>query len=184
MNRLKHWLPALLFAAVAAGCSSMEFNHDWDRDADFAAYRTYAWLNVPTTAVGDAQAARSKNTLLDKRIKSAVDGEMKNRGFSIDTESPQLLAVYHVGVQDKVNVTDWGYRYSYDYYGWGGRNIDVYQYTEGTLILDFIDAQTKELVWRGAATATLADNPTPEKAEARIQQAVDGILAKYPPKGR
>jgi hypothetical protein len=108
MNRLKCLLPALLLAVVAAGCSSMDFNHDWDRDADFPSYSTYAWLNVPTTAVGDAQTARRKNTLLDKRIKSAVDAEMKTKGFSIDAESPDLLAVYHVGVQDKVNVTDWG----------------------------------------------------------------------------
>ncbi|MDH3196696.1 MAG: DUF4136 domain-containing protein [Candidatus Krumholzibacteria bacterium] len=184
MNRFKFLLPALLFAVVAAGCSSMEFSHDWDKDADFATYRTYAWVNVPTTAVGDAQAARRTNALLDKRIKSAVDAEMKTKGFSVDTASPDLLVVYHVGVQDKVNVTDWGYRYSYDYYGWGGRNIDVYQYTEGTLILDLIDAQTKELVWRGSAMATLEDNPSPEKAEARLQQAVQGIMANYPPRGR
>jgi len=184
-NRLKYAIPAILFAVLAAGCSSMEFNHDWDRDANFSSYSTYAWLNVPTNTVGGSvKTARTKNTLLDKRIKSAVDREMKAKGLTVDTESPDLLAAYHVGVEDKVNVTDWGYRYSYDYWGWGGRNIDVYQYTEGTLIVDLIDAQTKELVWRGAATATLDENPSPEKADARIQQAVEGILANYPPHKR
>jgi hypothetical protein len=45
-------------------------------------------------------------------------------------------------------------------------------YTEGTLIIDAYDAKEKKLVWRGAGTVTVKDDP-----DKRIQQ-VDKILEK------
>ena len=67
------------------------------------------------------------------------------------------------------------------YYGWGGQNIDVHEYTQGTLILDFVDTKNKHLVWRGSAQGALPDNPTPEKIEKKINEAVAKLLEKFPP---
>ena len=184
MKRMIRHIP-LLVVVLTMGCSSMSFNHDWDRDADFPNYRTYAWLDQQADpATGNAQTARAQNSLLAKRIRNAVDSELQRKGLAVNTGSPDLLRLYHTGLQDKVNVTDWGYRYSYDYWGWGGRDIDVYQYTEGTLIIDMIDFNTKDLVWRGSATATVDGGTSPEKAEEKIGKAVTGILENYPPKQR
>jgi hypothetical protein len=44
-----------------------------------------------------------------------------------------------------------------------------------------IDVQAMELVWRGTATATVSDNPTPEQQEAKITAAVQKILSRFPP---
>lgn len=174
--------------AVAAGCSSITVRTDYDRDADFTLYRTFGWLPQPTSSIsGSAAQAQARNDLMDKRILSAVNNQLVNRGLQIDTTSPDLLLAYHTGVQDKVEVTDWGYSYpSYGAwgggYGYGGRNIDVYSYQEGTFILDFIDGKTHRLVWRGTATGVLDTNPNPEKSEKNINQVVEKLLAQYPPK--
>ena len=107
MKRMIRHIP-LLAVVLAVGCSSMSFNHDWDRDADFPSYRTYAWIDQQTDpATGNAQTARVQNSLLVKRIRSAVDSELRNKGLSVNTDSPDLLLVYHTGLQDKVNVTDY-----------------------------------------------------------------------------
>ena len=53
---------------------------------------------------------------------------------------------------------------------------------EGTLIIDMIDASTKQLVWRGSATGVLDENPSPEKVTQNVNNAVAAILAQYPPK--
>ena len=50
---------------------------------------------------------------------------------------------------------------------------------EGTLILDFIDAKTKELVWQGQGTGYLTNNTN--KKEAVIKEFVNRILEQYPP---
>jgi hypothetical protein len=176
---------SLLALVLVVGCSTMSFNHDWDRDTDFSAYSTYAWLAQPVNqATGSAQVAQQQNTLLQKRVRSAVDVQMRDKGFQLNVDSPDILLVYHTGLQDKVNVTDYGYRYSYDYWGWGGRDIDVYQYTEGSLIIDMIDATTKELVWRGSATATIDEGASTEKRESQLDKAARGIFENYPPKQR
>ena len=80
-----------------------------------------------------------------------------------------------------VNVTDWGYSYPRYYGGWGGGNVDVTTYDEGTLIFDLIDYKTKQLVWRGSATAALASNPSPEQQEKNLQTVVQKVFAAYPP---
>jgi len=168
--------------ALAMGCSSYTINHDWDRDAPFPGYKTYAWLEIPKSKPGTVQGARARNDLLEGRIKRAVNSEMSKKGFTLVQDDPDLLVAYHTGVQSKINVTDWGYRYSYDYWGWGGRQIDVYQYEEGTLIVDLIENSTKELVWRGSATRTVDANWSPDKEEHVINTAVGKIFKKYPPK--
>lgn len=50
---------------------------------------------------------------------------------------------------------------------------------EGTLILDFIDQKTKELVWQGQGTGYLTQNR--DKKDAVIKEFVNRILAQYPP---
>ena len=166
-----------------AGCSSISVNYDYDTSASFTGYRTYGWLGgegqVPATGSGAALSG----DLLDKRIHDAVEYEMGQRGITRDAESPDVLVKYHIGAQDKVQVTDWGYRYSDYYWGYGGRQIDVYQYTQGTLVIDIVDAKTKTLVWRGSATGTVdGQQRSPEEMQQRVNNVVAQIMANFPPK--
>jgi hypothetical protein len=57
-------------------------------------------------------------------------------------------------------------------------NADVQQYTEGTLIIDFVDAKTKKLAFRGLAQAAVGS----QRANA-IQEAVTKIVAQFPGPG-
>ena len=179
MNRMSIAAACLAFL-VGAGCSSVTVNYDWDRQEDFSKLKTFAWMQQPATAVGDARAAALNNSLFAKRLHDSVNRQMQAKGYSVDTESPDFVIVYHTGVQDKVNVTNWGYTYG-PYWGPWGESIDVHQYAEGTLILDFIDANTKNLIWRGTAQKILADRPDPDKVEKNIDDVVARLLAKFPP---
>jgi hypothetical protein len=60
---------------------------------------------------------------------------------------------------------------------------EVYEYEEGTLILDFIDGTSENLVWRGTGQKALDDTPAPpEEQERRLRSVVAQILAQFPPK--
>ncbi len=61
-------------------------------------------------------------------------------------------------------------------YGWGD---DVYQYTEGTLNIDLIDARRRQLVWEGVATGEVNDLDKAQSA-ASVEQGVAQIFSKYP----
>jgi len=162
--------------ALLAGCSSISVNHDYDREADFASYKTYDWIPRPASATG------VNSSLNRERIRSAVENELQAKGLRQSSADPDLLLAFHVGVENRIEVTDWGYTYPGRYYGWGGRDIDVQQYREGTLVVDLINSSSKQLVWRGSAQGTLHDNPTPEKREKNINNAVGKIFYNYPPK--
>jgi hypothetical protein len=168
---------------VVVGCgTSIQTNYDYDVNTSFDNYRTYDWIPQPDIPAGSAQEAKQRNDLLDKRIKTHVNAQLQEMGMTLDTNTPDMRVVYHVGVQDKVQVTDWGYRYSDHYWGWGGREIDVYNYEQGTLILDFIDASTQNLVWRGAGSVALDGSTSPDKQNELVRKVVGKIMSKYPPK--
>lgn len=175
----------LCVLALSPGCSSVTYNYDYDKSADFAALKTYAWVTAPSNPAAGVQAALQRNDLLDKRIKESVNTQLAAKGYAQSAENPDFLVLYHTGAQDKINVTDWGYGYGpyrVGYGGWyGGGGVDVQQYKEGTLILDIIAANAKHLVWRGSATAALNPDAPMEKREKRLNEVITRILAKFPP---
>ena len=77
-------------------------------------------------------------------------------------------------LQDKVSVDTYGYRYN----PWG--YTDVY-YTEGMLVIDMVDAETRETAWRGVANDVVGNSSKPATEES-INLIVAKIMAQYPPR--
>jgi hypothetical protein len=176
----------LCLAVTLLSCSQQAaVNADYDTSADFTKYKTYAWLDevLPPDKVPENLGA--PNDITDRRIRSAIDGEMAAKGFTTTTTNPDLVIFYHVGLEDKVDVTDWGYSYASTgrYWGWNTRNVDTYNYQEGSLIVDFVDMESKVLVWRGTAQQVLGDL-SPEEADQFIKDIVNEVMALYPPTGQ
>jgi hypothetical protein len=169
----------LFFIAFTVSCSIYDVRYDYDRQTDFAEFKTFGWMQVPEKA--------GISSLVVQRVKNAVKAELETKGLMMMSNNPDFLIAEHLGKKDKVQVTDWGY--SYGTYGRYGRysgirgpgRISTYQYEEGILILDFVNAKSKKLIWRGAAKAKVQNVNTPEKSEKIINAAVKKILEKYPP---
>jgi hypothetical protein len=161
----------VLAVALVSGCAALSVKTDYDRSIDFSQYTTYKWMKTPS----DVSGPRSTQSLLDQRVKSAVDRELATKGLQESTGQADLLITYHAGVRDKVDVST----YRYGYRGWGSA-VDVQQYSEGTLIIDLIDAEKDQLVWRGWGTGVVDRDPS--QMESRVNKAVTEILAKFPPK--
>ena len=73
------------------------------------------------------------------------------------------------------------------YFGWQpwyyGPNYGMHisKYTEGTLFVDLIDANKKELAWQGIGSGALTTSGNIEKKEERIKHFVAEIMTNYPP---
>lgn len=158
---------------LLSSCSSISVNTDYDQEADFSAYKTFAWIP-------QRKGIAARNPLADKRIKKAVNDELIAKGYAGDASSPDLLLVYHAGMRNKVDVTSWGYGYG-RYWRYPGGGVSVYQYQEGTLVLDIVDAQKKELVWRGVAQKALSETSSVEKREENLKKIVAKLLKNFPP---
>ena len=180
-------LTLIACVALLGGCSSgLEISNDFDQQLDFTQFKTFQW--VPSK---DSGASSQTSGLIETRIMNAVVDQLTKKGMTQVTSDPDVFVVYHVGTQDKVDVTDYGYSYGgYGRYGgvYGGAygagtgGISTYNYTEGTLIIDLFDASTKQLAWRGSGTGVLDENPSPEQLTENVNRAVAAILSQYPPK--
>lgn len=178
MNPVKSLSLLFLLIAVASCSTVYDVQFDYNTKTDFANLKTYNWLPVPEKADIDSLDAM--------RVQKAVNAEMQAKGLRLTSGIPDFLIAEHLGKKDKVSVRDWGYNYG-PYAGyWGGYRgpmggVSTFQYEEGSLILDFVDPQTKQLIWRGSAKAEVDDVRTPEKREALINEAVQKILKNFPP---
>jgi len=172
----------LFVLAFTTGCATYTTYYDYDPEVRFEELRNYDWLNPP-------DRGQTANELTIKRVKASMIRQLAEKGYSLNTSNPDFLIAIHGGSEKKVDVVNWGYNYrGYGSYRYGYSNrvhlIDVYEYEEGTLILDFIDATSRELIWRGSVTKVIDPNATPEKREEVINEAVAKVLEKFPPPGK
>jgi hypothetical protein len=188
MRVLKRLL-AILLAATLGGCASMEINSDYDPVASFSGLRTYAWMPGPQKKTGDL---RIDNPLLDARVRQAVDRQLEANGYvKQPPERSDFLIGYQAAVEKKLDVYTVDHYYGYPpgwgstrgYGAWGGTipETHVYEYDEGSLILDIVNPQTRKLIWRGSAQAEVNRSASPEKRQERIEEAVRRMLERFPP---
>ncbi|AHC49068.1 DUF4136 domain-containing protein [Achromobacter xylosoxidans] len=183
MKALKMLASGSLVTILAACASSPAIKSDYDHQADFSRYRTFGYMSP----LGTDKAGYS--TLLTERLKDATRGQMEMRGYVYDAANPDLLVNFNGKLQQKTQVTEappppmgpyYGYRSGFyggwPGYGWGDT---VYQYTEGTLNIDLVDARRKQMVWEGVAVGEV-QNPDTATSSQNIDKAVAGIFAKYP----
>jgi len=162
-------LAALLYIMVlTVSCSSIhDVSYDYDRQADLASLRTYYWLAMPEGVKIDY--------LILNRIRDVVNTELKTKGLKETTYKPDFLIAVHFGTEEKQRTyTTYG-----TYYQVPQRR--QYRYKERALLLEFVDAKSTELIWRGEAKGFFESNMTAEKLDKFVKEAVQKTLKNFPP---
>ncbi|HET8855264.1 MAG TPA: DUF4136 domain-containing protein [Salinimicrobium sp.] len=175
MRNLKITSLLLVLAVAFTSCSSVKVATDYDRTVSFDQYETFAFFKpgIDKAEISD---------LDKKRILRAIENEMLEKGFT-KSENPDLLVSIFTKTQENINIYTRNYGYGYGWgwhpWYWGSGYNTVNSTVEGTLYIDLIDAQAKELVWQGMGTAALSVD-SEDKIET-INEVVEEILEKYPP---
>jgi hypothetical protein len=183
---MRHLVLIAVFASgLLLGCgSSLSVTSDFDPAVKFGALKTFMWSSPRTRRTDDPLSM----VLVENRVRGAVTKALTKKGFAeLKEGQPDFLVIALAGLNQKMSVTDWGYAAG-PY--WGpypyGRNIDVNYYTEANLIIDVVlPGAQKQLAWRGIGSGVVdrQSKVTPEEAQARMDYAVDRILADFPPSG-
>ncbi|MEZ4803634.1 MAG: DUF4136 domain-containing protein [Gelidibacter sp.] len=175
-KRIIKIVPFVMLFVLMASCSSVRVASDYDKNANFNQYKTFAFYK---TGIDKAEISD-----LDKRrILRAIESELMAKGFT-KSESPDMLVSIFTKSREKVNVYNngfgpYGYGWGWSPWYWNNYNTSVSTSTEGTLYIDLIDANKKELIWQGMGTGYLSQKM--DKKEERIQEFVSKIMEKYPP---
>lgn len=175
---MKRLLLLLSIVLIFTSCDSVRVAADYDRSADFNSYKTFAFFKdgIDKAEISD----------LDKRrILRAIESELLAKGFT-KSKTPDLLVNIFTKERQQVNV----YNQNFSMYGWGwgwspmmGWNqTNVTNSSRGTLFIDLIDANKKELVWQGIGQGYLTTRM--DRKEERIREFVTFIMSKYPPQAK
>ena len=175
MKVLKFTPVLMLLVMFVTSCNTVRVASDYDREADFNSYHSFPFFKpgIDKAEISD---------LDKKRIMRAIEGTMSEKGFE-KSQSPDLLVSIFTKTHENINIYQhnpgWGYGWGWSPWYWNSGFNTVNRTSDGTLYIDLIDANTKELVWQGMGTAALAERVS--KKQERINEIVSKILEKYPP---
>ena len=182
MSVLRNILVMSLVAVMTA-CSSVTVITDYDKTVDFSKFKTYNVKrhDAPTGSV-DPEKIRKKNLDL---ITSNIEEQMEKKGY-VKSANPDLWISFYVKVDHKqeLQTTSYGYYggspyYYGPYYGYntGFTDVNVVEYTEGTLIVDMVEAKADLLIWQGVGKKTINENKIDHSDD--IKKTIGEIFYRY-----
>ncbi len=126
---------------------------------------SYAWA---PSARPSGNGDRVDNPEVRAFLMSTIGEALSKRGFNGITEGrPDFWLIYRVTrvLQDDWDATPFGT-----------------PFPSGTLVLEVVDPATRQLIWRGTATARIDPSNPPAEREKRIRAAVDMLMRQFPPR--
>jgi|SRR4051812_31344907 hypothetical protein len=166
-------LAGCLLASCAAVGPSVSVKTDYNHKISFAGYHTY------TLDLGESGLRSTGQAALAEALKTNLAGKGIN-------ESPRgqadLVVVPVVFTKEKLHsMPTGGSTYVLSHPGYRGGdwyiNNDVTQYTEGTLVIDFLDRKKHLIVFRGIGQGAVT---TSERNAIAIRNVVQKIVADLP----
>lgn len=188
-NCLFHFL--LTAALAMAGCTPIRVQVRADPEADFGQYATFAWIEQPD----GYNPAKDLVPGFRRQVRSAVETILIEKGYDQAPEgaTPDFRVAFYTHVTHKHRVlwvSNWGYPYhpwsAYWGYNWGPWYdpwsppwVDVDYYDVGTMVIDVIDAESNELVWRGWGRGV----SSPGTPAGQLMAAARKIMKRFPARG-
>ena len=176
---------ALAIAAVVlAGCASgPDIRADYDKAADFGKYRTYGFVAQAGTDNGDFRS------LATQMLQNAASRQMEARGYT-RSDNPDLVINFKGKLEEKTDIEStpapyygpgWGYGgwYGAPWGGYGGTEVTTRRYNVGTLVMDIVDREKRQVVFQGGIEDVVTKEMM-QNREATISKAVEHLFSKYP----
>jgi hypothetical protein len=173
----------LITAGLLALCTTVlaqNVTFDYDRQTDFSKFRTYSWV----------KGHEIPDQLNHRRIVNAVEAQLAVKGL-LKTETltaADVAVAYHASFERDLQIT--GFSSGWGGYYFGGSRSGSARTEEiltGTLIVDVVNTQTRQIVWRAIASKEIDVDAKPETRERNINRAVEKLFRNYPgpkPAGR
>jgi len=172
-------VPVLLLNACI---SAPEIRVNSDDNADFSNYHSYGFVEP----LGTDKAGYT--TLVTKYLKQAVSLELEKRGY-VYSNDPDLLVNFYTRLQNRTYITSaatpvyFGGYYDYRYGAYSPFPHYVYRpysynYQEGTVNVDLVDATKRQMVWEGVAINEVSSKELDNPEEA-FRNVISAIFSRF-----
>ena len=173
-RRLRFSCTAIALATLVACAASVKTNVGWDKQADFARYRTWAWKDDGSI----------RDAVWKRRVQAVLEDELATHGVTRSEEKPDVWVAVHWRLSSETRVVSydpaWGYGGAWN--SWYGPSVtEIYEVPSGTMILDLVDVGQKRLVWRASANGEIRADRENEEREQKLREIFAGLFAGYPP---
>lgn len=176
----------LLGVLLMAGCATTSAPNsriDYDKKADFSVYRTFGFPKETGTDRG------GYSTLVTSYFKSSVTTAMEARGYKYTDDHPDLLVNFYMNTRERTETRSqpnstlgygyYGYRYGL-YNAWPMYDDDrTVTYKVGTINLDIVDAEKKQLVWEGVSEGRVSEEAM-ANPKVTVNAVVTELMRQYP----
>jgi hypothetical protein len=166
--KIKFALCAMLLCITSAIAVGQQVSVNYDHNASFSLYHTYAWASN--------NANQIQNSILAQVAQQDINAAMQGKGFQLvqENQTPDLLLVVSGGLKQQTSWSAWGMRGI----GGGMGGITPEQNVEGTLVVDLHSVKNQSLIWRGIAQNTLSSNGN--KNQQMVGNAVTKMFKQWP----
>lgn len=165
-------LGMLLMAAAAYG---MSVKTDYDKTYAFGGLKTFTFREQRRS---DHDPLKT-DTLTADRIRDALRAQLEARGFQYQPDGPaDFVVAFYARNKEKTEIEDLDYGLPFRArWRWGfGPDIWTRYYTEGSVMVDFIDPRSKQLIWRGVVTDTIKGLSQSEK---QVNKGVEELVKHF-----
>jgi len=165
-TRFAFCLVAICLTSSFAMAQQVSVNYD--HNANFAQYHTYAWGSNNTNQI--------KNSILAQVGQQDIEAAMQQKGLQkvAESQNPDLILTASGGEREQTSWNAWGMRGI----GGGMGGISPEQNVEATMVVSLYDAKQQSLVWRGIAQNTLDNNGN--KNQKMVEKAVEKMFKQWP----
>ncbi|MEE4147081.1 MAG: DUF4136 domain-containing protein [Halieaceae bacterium] len=174
---------SLLGLLLMTGCaSSPTIRSNMDASVDFNSFRTFGFFDPLAT---DREGYQ---TLISQQLVASAERELVARGLQRTDDNPDLLINFSADLDQRLRIRQTpgtpagGFnRHRRGFYStWPSyQQIDIRQYTKGTLGIDVVDAARRQLVWEGFALGRVTQQ-TMDNIEPVLDEAVVEIFSEFP----
>ncbi len=165
----------LIVLVVFLGCATPKILYDYDNQADFSQYKTFQFYDDILLNINEIEA---------KRVLTQLEKSLIEKGLELSDDPAILVDVKLNQFEAPRNSVGIGFgnygRHSGINIG-GQVPINGYALTN-QFTVDFVDAKTDKLIWRGFYEGNFQTNITIIEKEQLLAEAFQKLLSKYPPK--
>jgi hypothetical protein len=153
-------------------CGAMKVYSYTEHGANLAQYATYDWGPLDQRTTGDPRL--DNNPFFQERIQAQADRELTRRGYlKATTGQPDLTVVFRTRIRQEIDLNGADRPDAYTYCAEG--TCEPYAYDTGTLLIDLVDATTRQVVWRGWAEGSVEGVVN---NQAWMEQKIDEVVAR------
>ncbi|MCG7198925.1 DUF4136 domain-containing protein [Marinobacter pelagius] len=161
---------------VLTGCAANVVT-DYDNAAVFGNYSTWAFAS---------SAGSSTFVSLDgNRVRQAVERELNRKAMRRVAEAEaDLLVNWQIVEEERLEQSGVGLGFGFGtgHFGWAlAAPPPVREIDEGKLVVELVDNESDQVVWRAASRRYLRESQSPETRSELIDEVVSEMFSKYPP---